>query len=86
VFIYETLCQMPVEIIKGDTFEVMRSLAPKKVRTFFSVDTKIKELTQQLSEDYDLEVINLKPFVKMSDGYKYKRFLSTGIRPRRRLF
>jgi hypothetical protein len=61
VFIYETLCQMPVEIIRGDTFEVMCSLAPKKVRTFFTADTKIKELTRQLSEDYDIEVINLQP-------------------------
>ena len=74
VFIYETLCQMPVEIIRGDIFEVMCSLAPKKVRTFFTADTKIKELTQQLSEDYDIEVINPHPFVQVPGRYEFKRF------------
>jgi hypothetical protein len=74
VFIYETLCQMPVEIIKGDTLKVIRFLAPDKVKTWFTADTKIKKITQLLAKNYKVEVIKPQPFAQILESYEFKRF------------
>jgi len=74
VFIYETLCQMPVDVIKGDTLEVMRSLAPNEVRTWFTADTKIKEIARLLSKNCNVEVIKPQPFAQISEAYEFARF------------
>lgn len=74
VFIYETLCQMPVDIIKGDTLDVINTLAPARIQTFFSADSQIKALTQQLSQQYQLDIISAAPFVQLPETGPLKRF------------
>ena len=76
VFIYETLCQMPVEIIKGDIFDIMKSFAPAKIKTFFTSDSKIQEIIQQLSQIYEVEVIRPEPFVQIANHDQFKRFFN----------
>lgn len=74
VFIYETLCQMPIEIIMGDTAETILSFSPEKIQVEFTVDTKIKKIIQQLSRNCVIEIIKPNPFVAISDANEYKRF------------
>lgn len=74
VFIYETLCDLSVEIIKGDTLEVMNGLAPVEIATFFPVDTEIKKITDKLSKKHQVEIINPQPFVCVDDKLEFKRF------------
>lgn len=79
VFIYETLCQMPVEIINGNTFDVINSFAMNtniKITTSFTTDIKIKNIIQKLSKIYDIDVIKPKPFVQIPDDYPFKRFFN----------
>jgi hypothetical protein len=74
VFIYETLCQLQIEIIKGDTIEVLKSFNPEKIIIPFTVDTQIKNLVEQLSEVFLVEIVEEKPFVNIGSGYKFNRF------------
>ncbi len=74
VFIYESICQMPIEIIKGNIFEIMQSYAPEKITIAFTADTKIKEIIKHLTKLYEIEVIKPKNFVDISDNYQFERF------------
>ena len=74
VFIYETLCQMPVEILKGNTIDVIKSFSPSNIKTQFTVDTKIREIIQHLSKDHNIEVIKPVSFVEIPDDLEFKRF------------
>lgn len=76
IFIYETLSEMPVEIIRGQTLDVIRSLAPLKITTFFTVDTSINQLITKLSETYAVEIIKPEPFVEIAPKYDFKGFFN----------
>ncbi len=74
VFIYETLCQLQIEIIKGNTLEVLKSFNPKKIITPFTTDTQINNLVKQLSKVFSVEIVKEKPFVNIGSGYEFNRF------------
>lgn len=74
IFIYETLCEMKIDIIKGDVLQVIDSLKPDKVKTYFTADTAIRQITQNIANNYDVEIIKPQDFVKISDGFKFTRF------------
>lgn len=74
VFIYETLCQLPVEIIQGDTQDIIDSFLPTTVQTQFTTDTKIKEIIQSLSIRYKVEIFQPDPFAEIPEGYDPTRF------------
>lgn len=79
VFIYETLCQMPVEIINGNIIDVINSFAVNaniKITTSFTADTKINSIIKKLSESYDIEIIKPESFVQVSEDYSFKRFFN----------
>ncbi len=74
VFIYETLCQLQIEIIKGNTIEVLKSFKPEKIIIPFTVDTQINNLVEQLSKVFSVEIVEEKPFVNIGSGYEFNRF------------
>ena len=74
VFIYETICEMSVTVVKGDTCEVIRSFAPDKVTCFFTPDIIVKEIIQQLSRLYPVTVIKPDPFVQLPESADFTRF------------
>lgn len=86
VFIYETLCDLSVEIIKGDTLEVMNGLAPAKLTTFFSVDTEIKKITDKLSKNHQVEIIKPQTFVCVDDKLEFKRFFKYWNKAKKTVF
>ena len=74
VFIYENLCELPVEIIMGNTIEVLRSYEPDNIIVPHTADTVIQGLCDELSGHVNLEFIEEKKFAPMDKGYKFKRF------------
>lgn len=74
VFIYETLCELPVEILYGKTIDVIATLQVEKVITPYTADTEVKSIIAELKESIEVEVVHDKPFVKIPDGYDFKRF------------
>lgn len=74
VFIYETLCQLPVDIVRGSTLDVIKSLAPDKIKTFPTADSEIRQIITQLCEICDVEVVDAAPFVQVAADYEFKRF------------
>ena len=57
VFIYETLCQMEIEIVQGEILEVLHLISPEQIITFFTADTEIKAILAQLSSFYSVKII-----------------------------
>ncbi|MCH2209129.1 MAG: hypothetical protein MK132_25140 [Lentisphaerales bacterium] len=76
VFIYESLCALPVEIIRGDIIEILLVLNPKKIKALYSVDSEIVNLTSRISEKLNVELIKPKKFVQVSDKFNFKRFFN----------
>lgn len=74
VFIYESLIETPVQILKGNTLEVLKDLQPNKVLTFNTPDTRIKALIDKVSKELNLELIDQKSFVDLPNKEIGKRF------------
>lgn len=76
VFIYESLCTLPLEIIRGDVIETLLVLNPKKVKVLYTVDSEIMSLTLRISEKLDVEQLRPREFVQVSGKYNFKRFFN----------
>ncbi len=76
IFIYETLCQLPVEIIEGDTLSVIQAWMPLKIKTFYTVDSKLNLIIQQLSKSYQVEIIKPVFLAQIDSDRQFKRFFN----------
>ena len=74
VFIYETLCSMPVDIIFGTTGDVINMIAPKKIITSFTVDLPIQKIFKVMSKQFELEFVYQPSFTKVDESFEFKRF------------
>ncbi len=74
VFIYETLCDLPVEIIKGDTLAQLANLGAQKICVPDTADIGINLLCTAISERLDVERQKAPGFAAISDEYDFKRF------------
>ncbi len=74
VFIYETVSQMSLDIVRGDTVEVLSSLSPDGIATFFTPDTEIQGLISKLTRTHEIEIIRPEPFVQIPEKHDFKRF------------
>ena len=86
VFIYETLCQMQIEIIQGETLELIDLLSPDQITTFFTTDLQIKEILTHLSSLYPVKIIKPDPFVIIPDSDDSKRFFQYWNQARKTAF
>ncbi|MEI6833534.1 MAG: hypothetical protein WCL28_06025 [bacterium] len=74
VFIYETLCELPVDIIRGDTVSVIKELGPSQLYIPESHKPHIVSLINRLKLITTVEIINDDEFVKVPDTIDFKRF------------
>ena len=74
VFIYESLCALPVEIVHGDTMAVMQQRAPDSIKTFFTADSHISAIIERLAQAHRVQVIKPEPFVRIAEDYQFQRF------------
>jgi hypothetical protein len=86
VFIYETLCQMQIEIIQGETLELIHLLSPDQITTFFTTDLQIKEILTHLSSLYPVKIIKPDPFVIIPDSDDSVRFFQYWNQARKTAF
>ena len=76
VFVYEALCELPVDIIKGDTVPVLRGLAGSAGR-IITADTPNGELLAQvgaLREILPVELVREEEFVRLDKTPDLRRF------------
>tara|TARA_B100000579_G_C22544954_1_gene717078 strand:+ start:136 stop:558 length:423 start_codon:yes stop_codon:yes gene_type:complete len=74
VFIYETISKLPVQILRGDTLQILTSCNPKKVLIPFTADTGLTRLSQSLSRSFNVEIIKDDLFCEEDLSFKTKRF------------
>ena len=86
VFIYETLCALPVVIVHGDTLAVLQQRAPNAIKTFFTADTHIRAIIERLAQAHRVEVISPEPFVRIAEDYQFRRFFKYWNQARRTAF
>jgi hypothetical protein len=73
VFIYETLCQMPVEIIFGDTQQVLIGLQ-KPIETPCTADSQILALARAVSQHTTVHWVSMPEFVHVDASIEFPRF------------
>ena len=74
VFIYETLISMPVEIVLGETSEIVNDLSPKKIITPYTADLELRRLIREISVEFELEFVYPNAFVHIDDNFNFTRF------------
>lgn len=74
VFIYETLSKLPVQILRGDTAQILSSFNPKKVLIPFTADTGLTKLSQSLSRSFNVEIVRDDLFCEEDFSFETKRF------------
>ena len=75
VFIYETLCTLPVDIIAGDTVDVLDRQNTPQITTWQTADENINRLLAQLTaRQKDIHLITPAPFVTLKGEQNVKRF------------
>lgn len=74
IFIYETLCSLPVEIFYGDTFNILDNINPDKIIINYTTDSNIKSIIDMLGKKYYVYNIYDEDFVELEQGLKFNRF------------
>lgn len=74
IFIYETLCALPVEIIHADTLSAVRRLAPSTLYIPATRNPLIVSTLQALLSETDVRMIEDEPFVKIKNPIDFRRF------------
>ena len=74
VFIYETLCEMPIDIIRGEPVNVVKELGPSCVYVPSSNNPTICFKIRELKCVTQVEVVEDSPFVKIKKPTDFMRF------------
>ena len=74
VFIYETLCQLPVDIIQGNTVEVISQLNPSILYIPEANNPELLDLINSLKTIVTTRIIQDEIFSVIKKPYNFKRF------------
>lgn len=74
VFLYETLCQLPLEILHGDTVTVLRGLGTSLLYVPSTTNACIQNTIATLSGDTTIHVIPDEPFADIKKPKDVRRF------------
>ena len=74
VFIYETISKLSVQILRGDTVQILTSCNPKKVLIPFTADTGLTRLSHSLSRSFNVEIFKDDLFCEEDFSFETKRF------------
>ena len=76
VFLYETLCELPLEIIHGNTFDMLQQLDAVEIYIPASVNPFIQEIAGRLSKNRKVILVAEEPFVTLKNQQDFTRFFS----------
>jgi hypothetical protein len=74
IFIYETLCELPVDILRGDTVSVIKELTPSRLYVPSTGKPHITLVIDQLKNIAAVERIPDEVFVQIPETTDFKRF------------
>ncbi len=74
VFIYETLCELQVDIYAGDTARVLESFGAAEIVTGKTPNPQLKAVMQELRGGGKVSAIADDPFVRMDSPPELRRF------------
>ena len=74
VFIYESLCTLPVQILRGNTVDILNSFNPKRILIPFTADTGLSRMSGNLSRHFKVEIIKDDLFCEVNFDFETKRF------------
>lgn len=74
VFIYETLCALSVDILHGDTLEILQEINPSLIHIPGTTHPLIIERINRISQMYTVHLVEDEPFVQLGNAIDYKRF------------
>ncbi len=74
VFIYETLCELPVDIIQGDTTSVIKDLGPTRLYIPRATKPHIVSIIDHLKTLTKVEIIKDEELVQIPETTDFKRF------------
>jgi hypothetical protein len=74
VFIYETLCELPVDIIRGDTISVIQEMAPSTLFVPATNNPFILSMLGDIKSVTNVEIVEDEVFVIMNKPTDARRF------------
>jgi hypothetical protein len=74
IFIYETLCELPVDIIHGNTLDVVRELAPSTLYIPATNNPLIIHIMNSLEAIVPVTVVEDEAFVVIKKPGEFRRF------------
>ena len=86
VFIYESLCTLPVQILRGNAAKILTSFNPKKVLIPFTADTGLTKMSENLSRRFNVEIIKDDSFCEVNFEFETKRFFKYWKRAEKTVF
>lgn len=74
IFIYETLCELPVDILRGNAVSVIKELTPSRLYAPSTSKPHITSVIDQLKTITEVEIIPDEVFVQIPETTDFKRF------------
>ena len=74
IFIYETLCELPVDIIHGNTLDVIRELAPPALYIPATNNPLIVNIIASIEATVPVKVVEDEDFVVIKKPSEFDRF------------
>jgi hypothetical protein len=74
IFIYETLCGLELDILRGDVRSILQEINPSKVYIPFTNNPLLLEIIDSLSEIMSVQTIDDSAFVSIKKPIESKRF------------
>ena len=74
IFMYETLCELPIEIIRGSTLEVLRELKPSILYVPKTNNPLIEKIIDDLKSAIPVQVVEDEAFVIIKNQADFRRF------------
>jgi hypothetical protein len=74
IFIYETLCELEVDIIHGDTKSILEEINPSLVYIPGTNNPLLLEIIDSIRERLSIEMVEDLPFVHLKKTIEAKRF------------
>jgi hypothetical protein len=74
IFMYETLCELPVEIIRGNTLEVLRELKPSTLYVPETNNPLIVKIIHDLKSAMSVQLVEDEAFAIIKNQAGFRRF------------
>jgi hypothetical protein len=74
VFLYETLCELPIVILRGDALEILSNHEAKQLYVPTSPNPWIQSVCERVAENKTVIRVADEPFVRLKTNADFRRF------------